>query len=353
MAGAARPGTTMIRILCVLALLVPTGFLFAGARGPAADREGPATQELLGVAYLHALQPLTAAFLAAEAVSVSGHTVDATALTQAIGGVDAVDNDSGVTLGVHDRWTELRRGIQSLTPRGSPRSQFTAYGDMAALLLALYAHLEQTSGLANDPQGDVASLQRVVTLDLPQVMVAAAGYGDLAQVELGDALSPADLAELATQRAAVEAPGRNLVESMQSAVAHTSSRTLSGNILGELDGMRLAIDAVGGAKDFTGDQLSSSDVAGASALSSHIADAGTALAAKVFDALVELITQRRDGARSDLTRADLALGAAIVLIVGYAAIEAILAARRRGRDPDDGLEPPVLATRREQVGAAR
>jgi hypothetical protein len=352
MAGAARPGTTMIRIVCVLALLVPTGFLYAGARGPANDQDGPASQELLGVAYLRALQPLTTALLAAEADAVAGRTVDPAALNQAMSGVDAVDTDTGSTLGVHDRWTDLRRGIQSLTPRGAPRIQYAAYGDMAALLLALYAHLDQTSGLANDPQGDAASLQRVVTLDLPQVMVAAASYGDLAQVDLGDALSPAALAALATQRGAVEAPGRELVESMQSAVAHTSSRTLSGNILGELDGMRLAIDAVNGAADYTAD-LTSAQAAAAGTLSTHVTEAGTALAAKVFDALVELITQRRDAARSDLTRANLALGAAIVLIVGYAAVEAILAIRRRGREPDDYYEPSVLATRREQVGAAR
>jgi hypothetical protein len=245
----------VVRVILAVLLLAPTVVLFATARSSTQDRERIASQELLGVDYLRALQPLTAALLSAEGDAVAGRPVSTATLTQAASTVDSVSARSGDALGLKDRWTGLRAAIAALPPAGSPQAMYAAYSGAADLLLALYQRLEQTSQLANDPQTDTASLQRVAVVDLPQISVGISRYADLVQLGAGEDITPIALANLLAQRLEVGPPGRDLVESLQEAVANTASTTLSGDLLGEQDGIRQAVDAVSTSNGPTGGRI--------------------------------------------------------------------------------------------------
>jgi hypothetical protein len=356
MAATARPrsrGWTGVRpiarILFALLLLVPAGVLFAGARASAADEQDRTARELLGVDYLRAMQPLTVALLSAQSEAVAGRSVNTAAMTQAFADMDAADAREGDGLGLHDRWQGLRAKVQGLPAQGTGRAMYTAYGEASDLMLALYGRARQTSGLAADPKADAVSLERVVAVDLPQINVAMGRYADLTQIGAGSDLSAAGLAEVLAARQAVGSPGRELVDSMQSAVDSTSSVTLSGNVLGEVDAMRRGLDAVANAPGPAGSRLASADVTAASSLRANAASASAALSAKVLDALAELLTQRHDSAGRDVTRTNLALGAAVVLAVLLLALEVTGWPRRR-REPPPG-QPQLGPVRRELVGA--
>jgi hypothetical protein len=335
-------------ILAVL-LVAPTVVLFAAARSSTQDRDRVASQELLGVDYLRALQPLTAALLSAEGDAVAGRPVSTATLTQAASMVDSVTARSADALGLKDRWSGLRVAIAALPSAGPPQAIYAAYGGAADLLLALYQRLEQSSQLANDPQIDTASLQRVAVVDLPQISVGVSRYADLVQLGAGEDIAPIALANLFAQRLEVGPPGRDLVESLQAAVANTASTTLSGDLLGEQDAMRQAVDALSASNSPAGTQITAADVSSAGALRARSADAAAALSGKVLNALGELIGQRRDAARSTLRRDELTLGAAGGLIVLVIVLE-LTGWRRRRR-----FEPAVEAAvpERERVGAAR
>jgi hypothetical protein len=353
--GRGTLGGLLTRILLTIALAAPLAILFVGARSAASDRNTAANQELLAVDYLRALQPLTSALVAAETDAVAGRAVDPSAMTRATAGMDAADAREGVALGAHDRWQGLRSKIGSLANSGP--DVFTGYDEAADLLVALYARLEQTSGLAADPQGDAFGLQRVAAVDLPQVTVAVARYAALAQTSVSANPSVDTLVTLHTQRLAAGPPGRDLVDSVQSAVASTSSVTLSSNILGEFDAMRQALDAVA-ASPGPADRVTANDAATADALRARVTGAATALSGKVLDALAELITQRRDGARSELTRDTLALAGGLALMALLIVAEVVRFRRRRPRkstvDDDSGRgSVDAVLTGREPVGAAR
>jgi hypothetical protein len=340
----------VVRVILAVLLVAPTVVLFATARSSTQDRDRVSTQELLGVDYLRALQPLTAALLSAESDAVAGRPVSTATLTQAASTVDSVNVRSGDALGLKDRWTGLKAAIAALPPGGSPQAMYAAYGGAADLLLALYQRLEQTSQLANDPQTDTASLQRVAVVDLPQVSVGISRYADLVQLGAGEDITPAALATLLAQRLEVGPPGRDLVESLQEAVANTASTTLSGDLLGEQDGIRQALDAVSTSNGPTSSRITAADVSAASTLRARSADAAAALSGKVLNALSELIAQRHEAASSDLRRDELALGAAGALIILIVLLEMTGWGRRRRQ-----FEPAVEAVvpERERVGAAR
>jgi hypothetical protein len=343
----ARPLT---RIVAVLLLLVPVGLLFVTSRQQAIDEQNRAAKELLGVDYLRALQPLTVALLAAQSEAVAGRSVNTAAMTQAFASMDAADAREGDTLGLRDRWQGLRAKIQGLPPQGQPRAMYTAYAETADLMVALYGRVRQASGLAADPWADAVSLQRVVAVDLPAVNVAFGRYADLTQAGVGNDLPASALAEVLAQREAVGEPGRDLVDSLQAAVDSTTSVSLSGDILAEVDGMRRSLDALTNAPVPTGTYLAATDASAANTLRANAAAASAALSGKVLDALAGLLGERHDAAGRDLLRANLTLGAAAVLAVLLLVLEAIGWPRRREEPP--GQHQPVSG-RREMVGAAR
>ncbi len=352
-------GLRLTRILLAILALAPVGVLFVAARGPAVDQNTAATRELLGIDYLRALQPLTIALMGAQADAVAGRVGAATALSQAVTGMDAADDRDGDALSLRDRWRGLRAQIESLPGQGSPRSVYDAYGDTTDLLLGLYVHVQQTAGLATDPQTDTANLQRVAAVDLPEIAVGIGRFADLTRVSADAELSVAAGAELLAQRQAVNDPGHDLVESLQSAAATTSSPTLSGDVLGELDALRQSLDAVATPVPIP-NRLSAADVAAADSLRVQGVRSTSALSTKVLAALGQLVGQRRDDGRSRSSRAELALVAGIVVAVLLVVVETAVFVRRRRSAPFDPTGEPVDdrgpdrdVTGRERVGAAR
>jgi hypothetical protein len=357
MARTAAQGSTrtrIARVIIAVLLLAPIAVLYDAAHRSAGDRQDAATHELLGVDYLRALQPLTVALLTAQGDAVAGRAVNAVAVSQAVATVDAADGRAGDSLGATDRWSTLRTKIANQPPPGANRAVFDAYSQMADLLLALYGRVQQSSGLAADPEVDTASLQRVSADLLPRVDVAVSRYVDLIQSTAGTGLSAAGAAEVLTDRQLAIASGGDLVDSLQSAVATTSSGTLGSDVLSEFDGMRHALDALAASAAPTVGAMSSADTSAAATLGTSIASASAALSTKVLDALTELLQQRRGAARNDVLRSDIGLGVGIVLIGLFLATDVGGRLRRSRTAPDDrvwGAEP--AAVRRERVGAPR
>jgi hypothetical protein len=326
-------------VLFALLLLIPAAGLYLQAQPAAADRESAAAQELLGIDYARALQPLTTVLMTAQTDAVAGRAVNDGAVVQAMATVDAADGREGAALSLHDRWQGLRSRIQSLPGGGSAQSMYDAYHEIAELLLALDAQLDQTARLAADPQVDTFGLQRVLAVDLPQITVQYGQYVSL--VALGSTA-----AQLEAPRQAVIAAGVDLVGSLASAVAGTSSVTLSGDLLGEVDGMHQVLDAVSTAANV--------NAAAAGALDQHLTQAATALSAKVLGGLDQLVGQRHDDARQEGLRSLAAVGLAVVLVVLYLVVEVAIRPRRASSTVDyPSGQIPVRHAGWEHVGAAR
>jgi hypothetical protein len=356
----------MMRLLLTIGLIAPAAFLFIELRDSIEDRQATASRELLGVEYLRGLEPVATALAAAQSAAIAGasNAIDAAnaTLQERITAAAQTDARIGVTLGVSERWTNLRGAIEALPRRTEPRALYTAYHDVMDLELALVARVADLSGLAVDASPDAYYLHRAVTTDLPELTVSTGRLADVAALNQPGTgtISVVDLAGFVELQEDASDAAASLVRSMETAATGTTDATLVNNVFAPLDAVRADLDQLAGAgSSITDGQVSPVDAQVIATLRTNLAKAASGLAESVFNQLSTQLTARRDGAGRDRQYATIA--AVMLFILGLfpalAGTRDLLRVQRdrRARERHENAEPigPGPQWSREPVGAGR
>ncbi|MER7458964.1 hypothetical protein [Micromonospora sp. NPDC126480] len=245
-----RPSTAgrLLPMLLVPALLVPLAVLFGQSWRSTSDAREQVAAERLGVEYLRALAPVTDALVDAQTAAVTGRPVSGDALTRSVETVATVDARIGGELRTQERWAGLRAKIEGLRDRkpADPETAYSAYGEVADLLLALQRKVRETSGLIHTPETDSYFLQDGIGEELPEAVVAAGRLADLTVLATRrpEDQQPRTSAELAALRYAAIAAADTLVANLRAAVDRSESTNLGATVLDPLDTYQRAVEAL-------------------------------------------------------------------------------------------------------------
>jgi hypothetical protein len=331
--------TVLLRCLLALALLVPAGVLFTQLWSSVGDRLEFARLERRGLEYLNSLGQLTIALTDAQSAAVAGKPFPRDAITRAVEAVGGVDARIGDELRTHERWSGLRAKVEALASLGigDPGTAFTTYGEATDLLLALYEEVRDNSQLIREQEADAYYLQDGAAQELPEAVVAAGRFADLAIIANGrpkaDAASTA--ANLLNARDAVTSPADDLAGDLQDAVDGTSSRSLSGNLLSRLDRFRRAMETLT-ATTVPVDGRTAVDASALQNVRNEVQTAASELATTILAELDGLIGARID----DLERQRLLAAGTLVLAGLLAAVPVAALYVRPRRRPDAEPAPP-------------
>lgn len=335
--------------LLLAAVLVAASVLFVQAWNSLDERRTSSERERQGIEYLRSLHPVATALMDMQVATVAGQTPSRDALNQAVEAATSIDARLGDALRTRERWTGVRAKLEALPEQGLARPArdiYNAYSETAALLLALYNKVRESSGLIRDPDADAYHLQDSTGEELPEALVAAGRLASLAR--LATTRSPDDqvrtAVELSAARSAVQEPAEDLVEGLQAAVDGTRSRQLSGSLLQHLDAYQQAVEALLAASATTGP--TGPDPAQVEAARKAMQEATNALADVSLTELDALVATRLDGlvGQRRLTAATAAAG----LLLGLALLYLLLAPRRQRRspiaEPAADTEPAALSS---------
>ena len=366
-----RPRDVLLRVLLTIGLAAPATALYAGLDGRLDEQRAGAARELLGVQYLHALQPLAAALGQAESAAVTGDSAAtrtaAAALDAAVADVATVDERIGDELGTRARWRDVRTRIAALPDDGEARSVYPSYRDVSELLRALTTRVGDLSGLTNDAQTDAYNLHRAVTADLPDLMLAAGRLSDVSVIGAGTGTGTgagtkvADLADLIALHRQTTAIAGQLDEDLQAAASSTPEGLPTTTVHGALEVVRTELGRFLAAADTVIDgEVKPAEAAAVTAARAKLATASATLSGTIFDELQTLLGNRRDAASRGRTLSLVALMVAVVLAVVPAVAGAVEYLRHRRARPAFELGPGTpawpdgtAAAERERVGAAQ
>jgi hypothetical protein len=355
----ARSGVSALVAVLVVALLIPTAFLFLHSWNEDGDRKDATQLELDGVIYLRSLNQLTLALSNAQTLAFTQRPPNREEVAIAIEQVGAVDDRLGTELGTHDRWAGLRGRIEALAAdqSGDPTVALTNFSAAGELLLGLYAKVRDRSGLGHDSDAAAFHLQDAAAADLPATVIAGSRLAALAVLAAArptpgapaPQLPPGVTLEMVQQRglislgeaqARLEAASDGIVESLRAAVDSTESRTLGGNLLGQLDAFQLAAESVASLSGLNGGTApadASINPVAVNQLRAAAADLSATVLSEV-DTILQTRLREIDDERLML------LGAAIASGLLAAAAVALLIVGARGRRTPLGPEPSLAGS---------
>ncbi|MEU7848830.1 hypothetical protein [Micromonospora parva] len=323
----------LLPLLLIGALLAPLGLLATSNWGQATDDRDFAARERLGVQYLTALAAVTDALVEAQSNAVNGRPAAREALNNAVEEAAAVDARIGGELRSQERWAGVRAKLEALRGRSAtdPEAAYTAYGEVADLLLALHRKVRESSGLVRDPEADSFFLQDSAGEELPEAVVAAGRLADLGVLvsRRPAAQQPRGLMELSGVRVSALTPATDLVDNLRSAVDGSESTDLGANVLTPLDTYQRSVEALAGYSlpDKDSGVVSPGQLS-AAALNSH--RSARQLQPVILTELDALLVERIDRLNRDRW---LTAGAAVVaaLLLGWLAALQVAAGRRARR----------------------
>jgi hypothetical protein len=352
-------GSALVAVL-VVALLVPTAFLFLHSWNEDGDRKDATQLELDGVTYLRALNQLTLALSNAQSLTVGGRPVNSEEVATAIEQVGSVDDRLGTELGTHDRWAGLRGRLEALAAdqSGNPTVAIANFSAAGELLLGLYAKVRDRSGLGHDSDAAAFHLQDAAAADLPSVVIAGSRLAALAAVAAAmrapgaPAVQPPPgvtpqmveqrgLISLGEAQARLDSASDGLVEGLRAAVDSTESRTLGGNLLGQLDAFQLAAEGVASLSGLNGGTPpadASINPVAVNQLRAAAADLSATVLSEV-DTILEARLREIDDERLMLLGAAIAAG-----LLAAAAVALLIVGARRGRGTPLGPEPSLAGS---------
>lgn len=197
--------------------------------------------ERAGVAYLRPLTALIGELTEAQSTAVHGGEVQVIAVNGAINNVDSVDRRYGARLAVHERWTETRKAINEvITAQATAAGAFDQYGEVVALVRQLVREIADTSKLVLDRAIDSAYLATAAINQLPDIIIGAGRASDLAALGGTDQTTQT---QISVARYDVAVLAESIGVGLAKALDNTDSRTLGGNITGQLDAFRSAVDS--------------------------------------------------------------------------------------------------------------
>ncbi|MFG1604879.1 hypothetical protein [Actinoplanes sp. NPDC049265] len=238
------PSGDRVRRLLALVLVVPVVVLFAMVWRSVGDQADFAHLERDGVRYIQALVPLEIALTNAQSAAVGGNPVTGEPLARAVDSVTTVDRELGSRLRTQDRWSGLRAKIEALPTSGAGAGVIAAYGGVNDLLLALIDKVRNNSKLIRDPDADSYYLGDGAAQELPEGIIAAAGYTDLLVSTAGQSAGDRAkaLVDINSARSDLVSNAHDLSDDVRLAVEGTGSRSLGGALLSKLDRFNRAID---------------------------------------------------------------------------------------------------------------
>ncbi|MEU1239198.1 hypothetical protein ABZ388_02425 [Micromonospora parva] len=323
----------LLPLLLIGALLAPLGLLATSNWGRITDDRDFAARERLGVQYLSALAAVTDALVEAQSNAVNGRPAAREALDNAVEEAAAVDARIGGELLSQERWAGVRAKLEALRGRSAtdPEAAYTAYGEVADLLLALHRKVRESSGLVRDPEADSFFLQDSAGEELPEAVVAAGRLADLGVLvsRRPAAQQPRGLMELSGVRVSALTPATDVVDNLRSAVDGSESTDLGANVLTPLDTYQRSVEALAGYSlpDKDSGVVSPGQLS-AAALNSH--RSARQLQPVILTELDALLVERIDRLNRDRW---LTAGAAVVaaLLLGWLAALQVAAGRRARR----------------------
>jgi hypothetical protein len=238
------PSGGLVRRLLALVLVVPVAVLFAMVWQSVDDQADFANLERDGVRYIQALVPLEIALTNAESAAVGGNPVAGEPLARAVDAVTTVDRELGSSLRTQDRWAGLRAKIEALPTSGSGATVIAAYSGVNDLLLALIDKVRNNSKLIRDPDADSYYLGDGAAQELPEGIIAAAGYTDLLVSTAGQSADDRAkaLVDINSARSDLVSNAHDLSDDVRLAVEGTGSRSLGSALLNKLDRFNRSID---------------------------------------------------------------------------------------------------------------
>jgi hypothetical protein len=251
----------------------------------------------------------------------------------------AADARLGGELITHDRWSGVRAKIEALPNRNAkdPESTYSAYGEAASLLVALYAKVRENSELIRDPDADAYFLEDGAAEELPQSVVAAGRLADLAVIAPARPASQRNntIADLTAAKGAVASPVHDLTEDLQAAADGTKSRTLSGNLLSRLDLYQRNMDKLTVVTSPLGSDKITVDAATVTGIRTDVQSSASDLGGAILTELDALIASRLDGLTAERLTTTLAGASAVLLALAAVALGVLSRRRREQSDRPD------------------
>jgi hypothetical protein len=324
-------------VLTVL-IVVPAGYLFFRVWQANSDSRDDTRLEQQGVEYLTSLSPLIGSLAEAESSALQGASSTPATLTAAVAGVAAADQRLGGALGTTGRWANLRTKIGQLPQAGDPLTIFQSHVVVSDLALALFNAVRNNSGLMRDADNDVSNLQQAVAVDLPNTVAQVSRMGDLSLLVANISGSVAQKAQqtavLGPQLGAttqfVNTSVNALTNDLQAAVDQTTSKTLSGNLVGTLDSFRRGVEALTRGANPGG----SPNAATMATAQTQLQSALGSLSGVVLREMNGLLQDRLD--RLDTERIEAIVAGVLILLLIIAAVVLRPGGRRRRTIPPSG-----------------
>ena len=226
-------------MLLVIGIAVPFGVAVTSFWSRTGADGTTTTGELHGATYLRPLVRLISATADQQSLDVIGAPGNGAALIAAVHDVDQVDASLGQTLGVHDRWTDVRQRLSAVV--AAPPDAASAFGQFTGLTdleIALAADVGDTSTLILDPQLDTYYLMDATLLRMPAILIDAGRLDDR-----GRRPGPYQ-AEVAALTDSVRQQFAALDVSMRKSFAATRTTVLTPGLVSALDQFDDAVTAL-------------------------------------------------------------------------------------------------------------
>jgi hypothetical protein len=229
--GRGRTGRLLLALLALVALVAPYALGVGLFWSRAGDDLRSSETERVGVSYLRPLVRLLAVAAYQESLDIAGTPGDGQRLRLAIRDVDSVDATVGGVLGVHDRWVDVHRRLQSLLD-GPPRAGVAAeqFGPVVDLVVALVSAVGDRSALILDPNLDTYYLMDAALVRLPAVLVDSSRLSDA-----GRAAPAVRAVRTAVFADRIRSESEALDTSMRKSFAATQTNAMTAGLIFRLD----------------------------------------------------------------------------------------------------------------------
>jgi hypothetical protein len=337
----------VVRTVLSVALVVPATVLFTLVWQAAGEQTSFASLERQGVEYLQTLGPLEISLTNAQSAAVAGKQVPRDQLTRALDRMSSVDDRIGGALRTHERWAELRTKIEALPGAGvKPATAYTAYGETTDLLLALTDKVRNNSKLIRDPSADTYYLEDGGAQELPEGIVAAGQFADLAVLAAGQTAADqtASLADLTTARDSLASNAHDLSDDIRLAVDATDSPNIGASLLSKLDRFNRAIDGFLPSTALAQGRTLTIDTGRITQAQGEVQQAAADLSTALLGQIDLLLHDRLGGLNQRRALAVGTLAVALLLAVAPALLPLLRRRRPAGRDRSAPVAPQPAPT---------
>ncbi|MBG0560888.1 hypothetical protein I4J89_05350 [Actinoplanes sp. NEAU-A11] len=300
-------------VLTVLVVL-PTAALFLRVLDDTSEQRNDTNLEKQGVEYLSALGGLITSLAESQSSALQGVFAEPAALTAAVARVQGVDERLGEDLETSERWSGLKEKIGRLPGvTGDSSTIYEAHVEVSDLALELYGAVRENSTLNRDAESDIWFLQEAVAVNMPEAVTRVSRMGDMANMVAGAKAKqrPPLLIQFGHEVLAVQEAASELTDNLQEAANDTTSGTLSGNLVSNLDRFRRGIEAANRGANFGG----APDVSAMVTAQSTLTTALNALSGVVLQEMNTLLDDRIDSLNYRRIEAWGLLGVAVALIL--------------------------------------